>query len=64
MFMDVYHMCIDTIFMCYLSDEEAHDGVPKYVSPDFKKFIEDNGAVKPGEDGTVADGDGKPATVV
>jgi hypothetical protein len=54
MFMDVYHMCVDTVFMCYLADEEAHDGVPKFASGNLKSFILEHGAIVPGTNGTTA----------
>ena len=54
MFTDVYHMCADTILMCYISDEEAHDGVAKYASKEFKNYILEHGAVVPGRRGTDA----------
>jgi hypothetical protein len=43
MFMDVYHMCLDTIFMCYICDEEDHDGVAKFADENTKTFIRENG---------------------
>ena len=58
MFMDVYYMCLDTILMCYIADEEAHEGNPKYVDRDFKEFIEEHGKIVPGTQGTLAEKDG------
>lgn len=54
MFTDVYHMCADTILMCYIADEEAHDGVAKFASQEFKSYILEHGAVVPGRRGTDA----------
>lgn len=60
MFMDVYYMCLDTILMCYIADEEANDGDAKYVDRDFKLFIEEHGQIVPGTEGTLKENDGYP----
>ena len=54
MFTDVYHMCADTILMCYIADEEAHNGIAKFASQEFKSYILEHGAVVPGRRGTDA----------
>ena len=56
--MDVYYMCLDTILMCYIADEEANGGEPKYVDRNFKLFIEEHGQIVPGTEGTLAEKDG------
>lgn len=63
MFMDVYQMSLETIFMCFLADEEANDGQPKYVDGDFKKFMEDEGKIEPGTNGTTASDPAVPVTM-
>lgn len=54
MFMDVYQMSLETIFMCFLADEEAHGGIARFADEDTKYFISENGAIIPGTHGTVA----------
>ncbi|XP_032241921.2 choline transporter-like protein 4 isoform X2 [Nematostella vectensis] len=42
MFFDVYDMCIDTIFLCFLEDLERNDGSaekPYYMNDDLKKIL-------------------------
>lgn len=43
MFMDVFHMCIDTMLMCLITDEECNDGVAVYASADTQAFISEHG---------------------
>lgn len=59
MFMDVYGLCLDTMLMCYISDEEAHDGIPKYASPEVKAFVDKYGQIVPGTEGTLKSDDGQ-----
>ena len=42
MFSDVFHTCIDTIIMCYLTDLEDN-GEPVYADDKLKAFIEKHG---------------------
>jgi hypothetical protein len=63
MFMDVYHMCLDTIFQCFVEDEEDNGGVAKFADGEFKSFVEKNGRIEPGQAGTVRD-DGKAVAIV
>eukprot|EP01041_Mallomonas_annulata_P011491 gene11491-24027_t len=46
MFMDVFQMTCDTVIMCFITDEEIHDGVPKFADNSLKTFVDDNGALK------------------
>ena len=56
--MDVFYHCLETIFMCYLTDEDSHGGVPKFASPNLTQFIIQHGAIEPGTQGTtVVDSD-------
>ena len=43
MFMDVFHMCIDTMLMCLVTDEECNDGVAVYASAETTAFIDEHG---------------------
>lgn len=54
MFTDVYHMCADTILMCYIADEEAHNGLAKFANRDFRNYLLEHGAIVPGRRGTDA----------
>lgn len=64
MFMDVYHMCLDTILMCYISDEQAHNGVAKYAGDGLRKAVEEHGAIQPGNFGTKQEGGIATATAI
>lgn len=46
MFMDVFHMCIDTVIMCYITDEECNDGKPAFATVETQQFITDHGVSK------------------
>lgn len=43
MFMDVFHMAVDTVIMCYITDEEQNDGRAIYADADLADFIHKNG---------------------
>ena len=43
MFMDVFHMAVDTVIMCYITDIEQNDGKAIFADPDMTAFIEKNG---------------------
>lgn len=46
MFMDVFQMAADTLIMCFIADEEIHDGVAKYGDKDLHEFVKTNGSLK------------------
>ena len=43
MFMDVFHMAVDTVIMCYITDEEQNNGRAVYAEPELSDFIHKNG---------------------
>lgn len=43
MFMDVFHMAVDTVIMCYITDEEQNSGKAVFADTDLSAFIEKNG---------------------
>lgn len=43
MFMDVFHMVIDSMLMCYITDEECNDGKAVYASAESTAFINEHG---------------------
>lgn len=43
MFMDVFHMAVDTVIMCYITDEEQNDGRAVFADPEITKFVSANG---------------------
>lgn len=43
MFMDVFHMAVDTVIMCYITDEEQNDGRAVFCDPEIAKFVSANG---------------------
>jgi len=49
MFFDVLQMAIDTILMCYISDEEANNGSPIFAGSKMNDFVKENGAMDPDE---------------
>lgn len=42
-FMDVFHMTIDTILMCVITDEEIHDGTALFSDDETLAFIKEYG---------------------
>ena len=43
MFMDVFHMAVDTVIMCYITDEEQNGGKAVFADSDLSDFIHKNG---------------------
>jgi hypothetical protein len=65
MFMEVFHMAIDTVLMCYITDSEQNDGVPQHAAQDLQSFLatygqlrEDHKPVNPSADPLSAGGGG------
>lgn len=54
MFMTVYEMAIDTIFVCFCEDMEENDGLskPYYMSKDLMEFVENSNKLFPKEENT------------
>ena len=48
MFMDVLHMAVDTVIMCYITDIEQNNGIAKYADPEITAFIEKFGSLTEG----------------
>jgi len=46
MFMDIFQMSADTIIMCFITDEEIHEGQAKYGNKELNGFIAEKGALK------------------
>ena len=45
MFMEVYETCIDTVFMCFLIDEDKNKGTGNYLAgPSLRKLVDGNTA--------------------
>jgi hypothetical protein len=42
MFVDVFHMCVDTVLMCYLTDMEDH-GQAVFAHASLAAFIKSHG---------------------
>lgn len=43
MFMDVFHMAVDTVIMCYITDEEQNNGRAVFADSELSDFIHHNG---------------------
>ena len=43
--MEVFEMTVDTLIMCYISDEESN-GVAKFGDPDLQQFVKEHGELK------------------
>lgn len=50
--------------MCYISDEQAHNGVAKYAGDGLRKAVEEHGAIQPGNFGTKQEGGIATATAI
>lgn len=44
-FMMVFHMTADTLLMCFITDEEMHDGNAKFAEPQLKEFVDSKGGM-------------------
>jgi len=47
MFMDVMQMAVDTILICYISDEESNGGKAVYADSKMSDFVTAHGEIKP-----------------
>ena len=45
MFADVYSITMDTILMCYITDEEQNEGKPKFASDTMSAFVAEHGTM-------------------
>lgn len=43
MFTDVFHMCIDTVLMCYITDMEDNNGTAIYADSSLQEFLRKHG---------------------
>ena len=46
MFMEVFHMAIDTVLMCYITDSEQNEGVPQHAAQDLHSFLATYGQLR------------------
>jgi len=60
MFMDVLGMTIDTIFICFISDESSNNGVAAFSGDDMKEFVDSNGKMADDDDDDCCGGKDEP----
>ena len=62
MFMDVFHIAIDTILVCYVTDSEQNNGAPQYADEGLTGFLSENGTLTANHK-RVAEEGGEPGSV-
>jgi len=59
MFMDVLAMAIDTIFICFISDETSNNGTAAFAGDDMKEFVDTHGKMDEEKSGGCCGDDGE-----
>jgi Plasma-membrane choline transporter len=42
---EVFHMIVDTMIMCYITDAEQNDGIPQFADQTLSEFLADHGTL-------------------